>query len=191
MGTDIHLAIEVRTNGVWHPVKLTEAQWASAPVFPGYNWFIRSYDLFAILAGVRNGRAFAGFKTGEGFRPIAEPRGLPNDLSSELQALASDKVEYEDAQERFGTGWLGDHSHSWLSLRELGAYDWDQTTRHAEYEQDPDLPAGCSTFDAKQIGWSEPVTYRQSAGQFYTEFMPALAKLGEPDDVRIVFGFDS
>jgi hypothetical protein len=36
-----------------------------------------------------------------------------------------------------------------------------------------------------------PVTYKEAAGRFYEQIIPALQKLGAPDDVRIVFGFDS
>jgi hypothetical protein len=40
-----------------------------------------------------------------------------------------------------------------------------------------------------EIAWNE--TPAELAGDFYTRVMPALAKLGTPDNVRIVFGFDS
>lgn len=77
----------------------------------------RNYNLFAILADVRNGRGFAGVKTGEGFRPIAAPRGLPADVSATVKAR-SDR-------------WGGDgHSHSWFTVAELDAYDWRQETAH-------------------------------------------------------------
>lgn len=67
MGTDIHLFVETRVNGVW------ELR-SDAPRFSG-----RNYNEFAILAGVRNGTGFAGCDT-DGFAPIAEPRGLPDDM---------------------------------------------------------------------------------------------------------------
>lgn len=192
MGCDIHVAIEVRDeSGQWKPTKLLEKDWATERLFTGdYNFFDRNYDLFAMLADVRNGRGFAGLTTGEGFNPIDDARGLPADLSRELRRLAEDggDQDYDSALEAYGAGWLGDHSHSWLTLRELADYDWNQTTRHAKYENER---GGWVPLDAKQIGWTEPVTYRERAGRFYTEFMPALLKLGEPDRVRIVFGFDS
>jgi len=75
----------------------------------------RCYNTFAILAGVRNGRGFAGCKTGEGFSPISSPKGIPSDASR----------EYRDEAKR----WNGDgHSHSYLTLKELLEYDWQQTT---------------------------------------------------------------
>jgi hypothetical protein len=68
--------------------------------------------LFAILADVRNGRGFAGVDTGDGFNPIDEPRGVPADACPEyLQQVEQ---------------WDGDgHSHSYFTLAELIAYDWE------------------------------------------------------------------
>ena len=43
---------------------------------------------------------------------------------------------------------------------------------------------------ATEVMWL--VTNREAAGRFYTDFIPALTKLGhDKDDVRLVFGFDS
>lgn len=75
-------------------------------------WDGRNYDLFAILADVRNGRGFAGVKTGEGFEPIADPRGVPEDAHPET-------AEFMDSYGCDG------HSHSWYTLAQLRAYDWD------------------------------------------------------------------
>lgn len=72
----------------------------------------RNYDLFAILANVRNGFGFAGIPTGEGFVPIDMPRGLPEDVSAIVKAIS-------DAWDCDG------HSHSFLTLRELLDYDWE------------------------------------------------------------------
>ncbi len=72
----------------------------------------RNYNLFSILANVRNGVGFAGCETGQGFVPIAMPKGLPDDVSPQIK-IQSD-------------GWGCDgHSHSWLTLRELLDYDWE------------------------------------------------------------------
>jgi hypothetical protein len=77
----------------------------------------RNYDLFAILADVRNGRGFAGIFTGRGFEPISDPKGLPEDVTPEIQAI-SDR-------------WAGDgHSHSYFTLAELQAYNWCRETTH-------------------------------------------------------------
>jgi hypothetical protein len=95
MGTDIHLAAEVFTEGRW---QLVETE------LPDY----RNYTAFAILADVRNGYGFAGFDTGEPVIPISEPRDFPDDLSDELQALL-DRVDGQSI-------YLGDDSFSWVTL---------------------------------------------------------------------------
>lgn len=68
----------------------------------------RNYDLFAMLADVRNG----GFR-GEPRRiePIDEPRGIPDDASAEAREFL----------ESYG---VDGHSHSWFTLAELEAVDW-------------------------------------------------------------------
>lgn len=75
----------------------------------------RNYGLFAILADVRNGRGFAGIKTGEGFNPIADPRGVPSDCCE----------EFRKEQDNYGSD---GHSHSYFTVSELMAYDWTQVT---------------------------------------------------------------
>jgi hypothetical protein len=135
VGCDIHLYVEKRVNGTWEPADdwkpylEAHAHWCS-----GFSdeerteyadrldiewddafYSDRNYDLFAILANVRNGYGFAGVVTGEGFVPIAMPRGLPADATAPVKKRSDE--------------WGEDgHSHSWLTLAELLAYDWDQTT---------------------------------------------------------------
>lgn len=119
MGCDIHLYAEKRVNGVW----VTADEWREVPKWEEahmerINSFYgdRNYDLFAILADVRNGHGFAGVKTGEGFVPISDPRGIPEDCSPEYRR----EVE----------SWGGDgHSHSWVTLEDIFRYDWTQTTQ--------------------------------------------------------------
>lgn len=142
MGTDIHCYVERReADGAWHllpppardldrwPRVATDDGYVSpfwgpgfyeGPVTPGsslrYHWYgNRNYDVFAVLADVRNGTGFAGCRTSSGFVPVSEPRGIPEDgLSAELNALVP----------------TWDHSVSYLTLRELLAIDWEQRVTH-------------------------------------------------------------
>ena len=120
MGCDIHLYVEKRVGGKWVTADTWELDKDYDPpamVVPYEKRFYtgRNYNLFAMLADVRNGRGFAGIKTGEGFNPIHEPKGLPDDISVEVG--------------REAVRWAGDgHSHSWLTIRELLEYDWTQET---------------------------------------------------------------
>lgn len=67
----------------------------------------RSYVSFGMLAGVRSGLIET---------PISKPRGLPEDFEMGL-----DENEYHEGI------WLGDHSYSWLLLKEIKDYTWDKT----------------------------------------------------------------
>lgn len=93
------------------------------------NWdFDRNYTLFAILAGVRNGFGFAGSYRHEPLKPIAEGKGLPSfinvieEYTSDLYNKWFDRWEDE---EEFGT-WLGDHSHTYMTIKEIMEWQgWD------------------------------------------------------------------
>ena len=142
MGTDIHMAAEVRKNGKWQLV--TEG------VFPYYKhkydekknkwenvlseeksfrpYTDRNYDLFAMLANVRNGFGFAGCVTGDHINPISGPKGYPEDMCDELK---SDLEEHDDDwwdSEEYGERphLSNEHTGSYLTLKELLEYDWQQ-----------------------------------------------------------------
>lgn len=125
MGCDIHFYVEKKQpDGSWkihgefarevdEEGTEDERAWLSQDGRPLYSG--RNYNLFAILADVRNGRGFAGIKTGEGFNPISEPRGVPDDASP----------EYKEIVEQWG---CDGHSHSHHTLRQLLDFDWTQST---------------------------------------------------------------
>lgn len=126
MGCDIHMSVYRRDS--------SDDAWTVAP---DVYWDNRHYRVFAVLAGVRNGMGFAGCKTGEPVVPIAEPRGVPEDLVSlgpnyaALDEEAADYYEqcdrlYEKAKETLGDFGGYDHTPSWLLLSEIEAYNWDQ-----------------------------------------------------------------
>lgn len=127
MGTDIHSRFEVRTPEGWRCILNTNPteddirrhQWAvedakeeDKGVPPMYlEYADRNYNLFVILAGVRNGYGFAGVKTGNGFESIAADRGVPDDASEEFKEL--------NAQ------WGGDgHAATWVTLAEILDPTW-------------------------------------------------------------------
>lgn len=137
MGCDIHLHVEIRDDDQWteieHPSAVgigeLDSFWRGHPDYGNRWWRSRNYDMFAMLAGVRNGRAFAGFETGTGFVPIAEPKGLPADVSESV--------------EKESDSWGVDgHSHSWITVGEWLRYDLTQTTKHAVWVADREDYAG-------------------------------------------------
>lgn len=117
----------------------------------------RSYWLFAMLANVRSC---------DGVEPIAEPRGLPRDLSAKLAAIHRGKLPegmtWSSIVETYEAVEVGQHSQSWLTVRELRQHE-------------PRLTA----------------EQRTAMGEFWDDFLPAIESLGAPEDIRIVFGFDS
>ena len=113
----------------------------------------RNYLLFGVLAGVRC------FEV----TPIAPRRGLPDGMTSEW-----DQPDDDDA------AWLGEHSYSWVTLRELEAYPWDGLRWHVQ--------------EGAVQEWRH---WWEGVQQFIDEALPWLRTLGEPDDVRLAFGFDS
>lgn len=229
MGCDIHIYAEKKENGKWvkigkeFPNPYYNRDKESKVDDDGYEWnaqFIdqpytgRNYDLFAILADVRNGRGFAGIRTGAGFIPICDPKGLPKDVSKEINQLSDE--------------WGSDgHSHSWFTVSELLAYDWNQLTTNygvinvdqykifkesGEFEgyycgsvsgtktrtltnSEMDKLISTNAFEKNieyytQVEWG--TTYRAAVGErFMDETIPSLLKFGDADNVRIVFWFDN
>ena len=111
MGCDIHLFTEIKKSINSEDKWVNVDNWRYNPYYQegNNNWERmlsvesiysgRNYELFGILAGVRNRNNDS----------IDDPRGLPEDVS-EVTKKESDR-------------WDGDgHSHSWLTLRELKEY---------------------------------------------------------------------
>jgi hypothetical protein len=133
MGTDIHLYVErqtatgwarvrplpwtcMRCDGKGEDLKGGECYWCKGELVMATEYHERNYDLFAMLAGVRN--RF-------GFRPLDEPRGKLVD-SSIKDTEDIDDSDYDSP----AYVWLGDHSFSHATLAELLAYDYSQKTTH-------------------------------------------------------------
>jgi len=197
MGTDIHLAAEVFKDGRWH---LAEVD------LPEY----RNYRAFAVLADVRNGYTFAGMDSGDPVIPISEPRDFPKDMSLELRKILYGEDDWlgDEGVGDFSVDgeepefiWLGDHSFSWVTLEELINYDLDQPVtlrgkvspeaarRWRENKEPPNsVAAYASNPDFVSLEWQRPL--RESAS-LVVDLIDALRPLGEPRDVRIIFGFDT
>ena len=139
MGTDIHSIAQVQVDGKWRTVAV------------GIGGDPRSYNMFAMLADVRNGYGFAGIKTSDPFPVIHERRGLPSDL-----ALNEDGDSLTIKSEDLLLSWdyggkrcdltsgrrscylgeddnrmrMGDHSHSWCLLSELEFFVEQVASKH-------------------------------------------------------------
>jgi hypothetical protein len=107
MGCDIHIYVEKKNNEKWEAIKGKNpyfCKWSKEEfVFEGWMYNGRNYNLFAILADVRNSY---------NVKPISTPRGLPTDVSEYVQKESED--------------WGCDgHSHNYYTFYEILNYDWD------------------------------------------------------------------
>ncbi len=206
MGCDIHIYVEKfdgkkwRSADKWVQEEYDKTEVTNYPqVYEG-----RNYELFAILAGVRNGY---------GIKPIVERRGLPDDLSNEVSSTADH--------------WIDDgHSHSWLTLKELVEFDWSFVIRvdglvgvngYREFKEKgkpstywaagggeeisneemeklaaSDKKYGDFEGPSTRVYWNE--TGYEAAGSFINDTIPKLdvIRAGDSNEhVRIVFWFDS
>lgn len=120
--------------------------------------------MFCFLAGVR---------THSTIPPIAAARGLPEGAPDQDEA---------DSQ-----SWLGDHSHSWLSLDELKAFDYDQPVEGRHGLHQPPLGM-CARPLTTAPGGGQVRTYRALLGD---DFFSDLAEVERIGAERVVFGFGS
>ncbi|MCG7607162.1 hypothetical protein MHN83_07135 [Mycobacterium sp. CnD-18-1] len=220
----MHMNAEVKVRGEWkavgrvfensyhrsgHPTTITayadEGDYESNAPLTAEPYGGRNYYLFSALADVRNY---------QGIEPMAEPRGLPADVSRFVKNR-SDEMGCDG------------HSHSWLSLAELESCDWDAPMRdsgwvgvdsyrefkelgrpthwsggvmggnvvHVSNQAMDDILTN-SPNDGKSYytlaEWTWPL--REAVGDFIDKAIPSLRKLLDWDgveDVRIVFFFDN
>ena len=193
MGTDVHGVMQLRQNNKWKTVEVLDMR--------------RNYVLFAVLANVRNGYGFAGVKTGEPLPHIDEARGIPEDLHDYINIKYEDSIYLTDGyKERHwnefeSSFWLGYHDHSWLSLTELLAYDWDymgdfqglvspEIDKKTPKGHQPEMYCG-GTSDKSYVlrKWKKPI--RDCISDSFFAILEAYAQEYNPNDVRMVFGFDS
>jgi hypothetical protein len=157
MGTDIHLHTEIKVNGVW--------QHYSQPRIP------RDYRLFAKLANVRNHWNIV---------PIAEPRGLPDDVTFTTKFDAN--------------RWDDDgHDHSWLTGVELAsALAWYDTGQRKGFSSEHEFFGylfgngwGLGAQCTEHQDCRENETLGRACARAHDDSWPP-----EVEDVRAVFWFD-
>ncbi len=174
MGCDIHATIERRVyldeDRTEHP------DWENA----GDPLIGRNYELFAVLAGVRNSY---------GIKPIAEPRGVPDDASTIVDA-------WKDY-------WKGDgHNHSWLSLKELKEFEYSKQeiydyryigARNADGKIIRTYGSSGSAEGVERVG--KRTVFGLWGPEPFLQLIAKMEKAKEPgdtdDDIRLVFWFDN
>lgn len=160
MGCDIHMHAEKRVDGKW--VKAERVIPKNKYGDPLEN---RSYGYFGWLADVRNYSEIP---------PIAQPRGVPDDMAPET------KASFES--------WDSDaHSASWLTVDEILAVDFEQIIedRRVTRQTGPNSWSGGCTAEP---GEGKKETLREFLGEYTIN---ALLKLRDEGVERIVFWFDN
>lgn len=172
MSCDINLHAEQKVNNKWERLE------TNGPLYPNQN-----YELFAILANVRNAHNIT---------PIALPKGLPKDVSDEIHRY----FEKDKLKPPYGM--------SWLTLKELLEFNWDKTISIRAWVDEKDAQAYrangtiplsfsrefASGPDVELIEWKE--SYFDVADDFWHFVMPFLKSVANDDrtdEVRIVFWF--
>lgn len=124
---------------------------------------VRHYGLFGWLADVRNYSAVP---------PISQPRGLPDDVSSELYAVYME--EEPDS-----------HSATWLSLDELIDFNYDA------YLEDRRVMINGNGGCTARPGEGVLETYRGFLPDVYFRDLEILAHQNDPANIRIILWFDN
>lgn len=126
----------------------------------------RSYGLYGFLANVRN-YSEVPF--------IQESRGIPQDSPSYGKDL-----DYES---------LGEHNFGYIILKELLDFDYDKTFQDMRTSETVgNLTNGAAR--SKIVGVT--ITFKEFLGEHYFNQLKILKRsIDNPEDLRIIFGFDS
>ena len=205
MGCDCHFYCERKINDVW--VQQFEpdvdSRWSK-------NWFhSRNYMLFGLLAGVRN----------EEIAPLAEPRGVPNDMSATLASewatwsgdghtpsyfMLSELLEAREKKSMFA-GFVNVKNYKIYKetgfpthvLSDKNEIKW--TYRDVPYEivseSEMDRYFNMKAFLGEteylaEIVWERP--NHTISTYFWDELLPRIAQLDpDPNNIRCIFWFDN
>lgn len=159
MGCDIHPHLELRDpkTGKWREAEPLDL----GPRYQGdrrtkrHPFDDRNYSVFGFLTGTVRDRDVKHL--------VDAPRGVPKD--SPLYA------QYGEPNDSYDCDY---HSHSWVGLDELLAFDYEQTS-----------------FNRWATGGGM-TPLREALGEFFFRDMKAIVGLTEdPKDTRVVFWFDN
>lgn len=152
---DISTRAQKRIAGAWADVDMR-------PVFTDSG-----YALFGFLANIRNYSAIP---------PLSAPRGLPDGF---------ELAPYDEAGAYPPSGYLGEHSFSWVTIEELLAFDYNQLIedRRVNGQAERERYGGITA----PAGEGRIMTYRDFLGAAYFADLHDLQQQGVE---RVVFGFD-
>lgn len=160
MGVYIHAYVEKKIGSEWQSLYVNRK--GGLINHPAQIWGTQGYTLYGWLADVRNDSAI---------QPISDRRGLPDDVSQEVELL------FNKHYERFGD--------SWLSLGELLDFDYD-----VEFlDRRNDCSSGLDDVTLPEEK-GRKITYREAFPKLFFDDLDMLKAFGDPKDIRIVFCFN-
>lgn len=232
MGTDIHVFAEKRNldTGKFEflpcptTLQVTDEVTGYALNIPNYrygggkhsdtaSWFDhRNYRLFAYLADVRNGRGFAGVKTGDGVVPFKMPVGWPQDRCDVLKEIWSDHSEtyYMLDELILFLDCVRKEHHKVYGLVEVGV--WDKfisseddfpesscggaygpnvsviTMEQFNADREKYLARGGKTIYYVDANWMQSNEFVVAD---FRDMTDEMATYGDPKDIRVLIFFDS
>lgn len=193
MGCDIHMYAERNCGDYWlcSGEVFKDKYFNPNQPLHSYNKILtdepyqgRNYTLFSLLADVRNNYHI---------KPISKPRGLPDDVDEEIKKK-SDEWDCDG------------HSHSYFTLEELLAVDWDFTVINNEGLVDEKNYKLFKEIGrpGEWCGWTNNENYKKvkwktSLREYCRDFIDSLYDVREwgrvnktePKDIRLVFWFDN
>jgi hypothetical protein len=211
MGCDCHPYVEERQgDGSWALIRKISYD-DPEPAFVCFR--TRNYRLFGVLAGVRGSHPALFVRRGLPSDVSDATRTAVIDVGY------YHSITHFTVQELLDTGWdtiigqetaeLGPSAYlQWLEAGRKGVFEdtvLSQDILVTEEEMVLSLAGGLRTRRSgrtKPTNWSKlkpmkyvevtsPVTYRDVIPDFVDNVIPALVKLGDPRNVRVVIGFDS
>lgn len=165
MGTDIHMITQKYNPefNIWETIEID-------------SFKDRDYNFFAILGNVRNGHGVAGHPKEFVFKPISSMRDLPIDIEMDEFGSVDVPGYYNNWNELTTTFWLGDHSHTWITGKELVKYPWTNIA----------IPN--SRFFDKTI---KPVSNYETLALWTQQWLNKEVQRTDITQIRYIFGFDS
>jgi len=216
MGTDIHVQIEMKPKDAeeWINVLGELPDVTTDYKFRPDAMTNRKYNLFAYLAGVRNGTGFAGVSTHEPIQPKFPKRGLPDDVTErtkqkvfghnrtyatfeELNNCEPENVELRKTGLVTAKNYLewkhGDSPSSWSGGTTAPVVSHDKMEELIESgEVDLDKSLGADYYT--RVNWKTTLKDTISYDQYQSWFSPYwMVSHDERDNVqgRVIFWFDS
>lgn len=192
MGCDIHIICEKKVNDKWElsEEKIFTSDFQNEKTDVPFDW--RSYGMFGFLADVRNYSHVPYISEQKG---LPEDSGYLNQISKyayETNPMTGEKIP-EEERETIRKELINDwsyHSFSYLTLKELLSWNYDDTFEDRRYTKQ----IAPNAFDGAAVcneGEGNIRIFKEFLGPAFFRNLEEMKLIGLPEDVRIIFWFDN